>query len=219
MIARECSPSTRRFTASSSLASCMSRCRMSCVQAAWRTLPRFVMAVLVTAIHDFLRGKPDVDGRNKSGHDGDGRSNSPMTGRVLAWRRAHARHPRSHELPDRIRRIAELIEQIAGMFAQHGRMPLDGWTVMVKKYRIAGGAHGAEPWMLHLLRHAAGDDLGMIEHFPVIVHLRAGDASGKERSFQCLRLAHANGRLDHGKQCILMRLAARIGRKPRIAQM
>src|SRR5271166_213924 len=140
----------------------------------WRTLPRFVMAVLVTAIHDFLRGKPDVDGRNKSGHDGDGRSNSPMTGRVLAWRRAHARHPRSHELPDRIRRIAELIEQIAGMFTQHGRMPLDGGTVVIEQHRIAGGAHGAEPWMLHLLRHAAGDDLGMIEHFPVIVHLRAG---------------------------------------------
>jgi hypothetical protein len=28
------------------------------------------MAALVAAIHAFLRGKKDVDGRNKSGHDG-----------------------------------------------------------------------------------------------------------------------------------------------------
>jgi hypothetical protein len=28
------------------------------------------VAALVAAIHAFLRGKKDVDGRNKSGHDG-----------------------------------------------------------------------------------------------------------------------------------------------------
>src|SRR5512144_2014611 len=87
--------------------------------------------------------------------------------------RGHPRDPRRDQAADRRRRIAELLQHLFRMLAEHGRMPIDGGAVVVEQDRIAGGTHLAEPRMFDLLHHAAGDDLRIVEYLLEIVHARA----------------------------------------------
>ncbi len=90
---------------------------------------------------------------------------------------------------------------------------------MVEQHGIAGGAHVAEPRMLHLPNHAACDDLRMREHLGEIVDPRAGHAHRHQRRFEVLRHAFAHRRLDDRDQRVLVGLAFGISGKACVGEM
>src|SRR5512139_611081 len=100
------------------------------------------------------------------------RASSPRTADGILMR-GHPRDPRRDQAADRRRRIAELLQHLFRVLAEHGRIPVDGGAVVVEQDRIAGGTHLAEPRVLDLLHHAAGDDLRIVEYLLEIVHARA----------------------------------------------
>src|SRR6516162_2361544 len=130
-----------------------------------------------------------------------------------------ARHSRHRKLPNSVRRVAELPEHLVRMLAEDGRMPRDRGGIVIEQHRVARGAHGPEPRMSDLLDDLAGDDLRMIEYLLEIVHQRAGNAGSNKRGLEVARRARADRGLDEREQRLLMRLAACIARKPRIADM
>jgi hypothetical protein len=111
-------------------------------------------------------------------------------------------------------------QHLVGMLAEHRRMPVDRGPVVVEQDGIAGGAHLAEPRMLDLAHHAAGDDLRMLEHLLEVVHsARSGtpaacSACSARRRAGCDRQAR-----PAGSSASSLALRLRIGAKARVADM
>ncbi len=128
-------------------------------------------------------------------------------------------HAGSDELTDRGFGVSELGEQLLGMLAQHRRMAVNIRPVVVEQDRVAHALHAAEPRVLDVLHHAARDDMRIVEHFLEIVDPRARNAGREQGGLQLFGVAPPHRRLDDLQERRLKSLAARIGRKPRIADM